>query len=231
MRLTLSLCIFILLFPACQTYQYLTLDSDQAQKNKEYSFSWENDTTRLNYTFSGDGGNLNLVIYNKSTQPMYINWQKSALIRDDRSFSLFDPNASFSGVTVGTHYVHNISGVLALPNGMDFIPPGSSITKALLPIARTGSLITYLPDSIRKHAATEFAGGDVKFREVSFDETRSPVRFKSYLTFMLGSDHSSEFAECQSFYVSRVIETDKSPQMFGFQGWGDRFFIHFPSNP
>ncbi|GGB04668.1 hypothetical protein [Puia dinghuensis] len=227
-RFTLLTLLLASLF-GCNTYQYLTLDSSQIPKTDKHSFSWENDTMRLTYAFMGKGGNMNLIIFNKSSQPIYINWKKSALIRDEHSFSLFDPHASFTGTETGK-YVREINGVFVVPSGMDFIPPGTGITKDLPPVDQTGSFITFMPDSLVWHMATTFGGGQIKYQEASFDETRSPVRFKSYLTFMLGSENSPEFAETQSFYVSRVRQSKLSPELFGYQRQGDQFFIRFPSS-
>src|SRR5258706_7879221 len=138
MRL-LSIGLILLTFSSCASYQYLTLDSPEVQKNNKKEFTWENDTMRLTYNFHGEGGPLSMTVYNKMDKPLFVNWKKSALIRDGQAFSLFDHNVqisgSYSGSSGGGRYFQstsgNISGSFDLPEGMNLIPPGSYITKSL----------------------------------------------------------------------------------------------------
>src|ERR1700744_5157672 len=95
--------LFILVFLAlagitgCSSYQYMTVDSSELKKNAHRQLTWENDTLKLIYDFNGYGGPIRLYVYNKTSQPLYVNWKKSALIRNRYSIGLFNPNVAVNG--------------------------------------------------------------------------------------------------------------------------------------
>ncbi len=149
----------LLIVSSCSTYQYLTVDSPQLKKNDGNQLTFENDTLRLTYIFTGKDGSLNVNIYNKTSQPLYVNWKKSAYIRSEQSVSLFDNNVMILGRAYGKNYYTrnwtsassaNFTASFALPEGVDFIPPVSGISKALPRLGLTGSLETPMPDTVQK---------------------------------------------------------------------------------
>jgi hypothetical protein len=123
--------VFLLTLSACSTYQYLTLDSPQLQKN---------DKNQL------------------TDQPLFVNWKKSALIRNGQSISLYNNN-----IIISANARSQSSGSFSLPEGMDFIPPASGIFKTFPRLERTGMLSTDLPDSVH----------DQQLIETDFAETSS----------------------------------------------------------
>jgi hypothetical protein len=225
---------------SCSTYQYITVDSSQLSKNDKKQLTWENDTLRLIYSINGRGGPFRVDVYNKTSQPLYVNWKKSALIRDERPTPYFDPNVTIYGSSGSVAYTigritianGNSTASFALPEGLDFIPPGTGITKDLPSIARSGDLVTYVSDSIPKEKAMGPDGIYIaKYQRVRYDETQSPIRFKSYITFSLGTQTSPEFAETHSFYVGEVLQTGAEPDMFTLYHpqAGDNVFVKRPA--
>ena len=69
---------FILL-SGCAQYQYVFIDSHLNQNDKK-EFIKENDTVMVKYTFSGENMPITITIYNKLQQPLYIDWERSAVI-------------------------------------------------------------------------------------------------------------------------------------------------------
>ncbi len=66
------------------------------------------------------GGPLNVNIYNKTDQPLYVNWKKSALIRDERSTSLYNNYIMVSGAAsaaiipiIGVQYAASRTNIAA----------------------------------------------------------------------------------------------------------------------
>jgi hypothetical protein len=219
----------------------MTIDSSQLSKNDNKQFTWENDTMRLIYSINGRGGPFRVDVYNKTSQPLYVNWKKSALIRNERLTSYFDPNVTLSGNgnTVGYHIGRIVtasstqfSASFALPEGLDFIPPGTGISKDLPYIARSGDLVTFVSDSLPQE---KISGPDgvyqAKYQRVRYDEKESPIKFKSYMTFTLGTQTSPEFAETHSFYVGEVLQTGASPDLFTLYHStdGDNAFVKRPA--
>jgi hypothetical protein len=216
----------------------MTLSSPGLNKNDKKQFVMENDTMRLTYDFNGKGGPMSVNIYNKSTQPLYVNWKKSALIRDEHSISLFDRNVNFTASSSSATYrfgryasatTGNMAGSFTMPEGVDFIPPGSSISKGLLVVTRPGDIAMVVPDSVTKKSLAGSTGyGAFKYQELGFDENISPLRFKCYLTFVLGNNESQEFAESNSFYAAKLFQSNTSPEQFYlYQQQGDQLFVKF----
>jgi hypothetical protein len=185
------------------------------KKNDGSRLTFENDTLRLTYIFTCKDGPLNVNIYNKTSQPLYVNWKKSAYIRNEQSVSLFWTSTS-----------SNFTASFALPEGVDFIPPATSISKELPQLGLTGSLETAMPDTVRDNRLAMTAAIDIKFKKIRFAADSSPVRFKSYLTFSLGDNDPKEFSETNLFYVAEIDETETGPGDFVlYRQQGDQFYI------
>jgi hypothetical protein len=238
---------FVLLLSACSTYQYMTVDSTQLKKNDHSQLTFENDTLRLTWRLEGKGGAVTLNINNKTDQPLYVNWKKSAFIRNGQATSLFDNNVMIQGNSTAVAYRTGRAAVaagrttvaqgsftasLSLPEGVDFIPPASSLSRQLPDLERTGQLETYLSDSLKekKMIATDDMSYS-RYRQASFDETQSPVRFSSYITFSFGNNNAQEFAETSSFYIGEIWQTSSAPESFTlYRQQGDQFYITTSSN-
>lgn len=240
MRHYLLPAVFLLTLSACSTYQYMTLDSPQLQKNDKNQLILENDTLRLTYNFEGKGGPISIHIYNKTDQPLFVNWKKSALIRNEQSISLYNNNVIISGNTASQSYrlgrytasTGRLAGSFALPEGTDFIPPASGLSKNLPKLERTGILSTDLPDSVHDQQLLEADGiNHVAYKQLHYGEDRSPVRFKSYITFSLGNNNPQEFAETTSFYIGEVCQTNAEPEFFPlYRQQGDQLYVKVSSN-
>jgi len=192
MRTTLSLLLIPLLFTACTTYQYVTIDSTQLQKDKKDLFTMENDTMRLVYSFSGAGGNVTVSVFNKTSQPFYIDWSRSSLIRNDQSFTPQRRDA-------------------------ELIPPQTSITDVVLNLNEQGGGIPRLiiPDTAHSSRYHYPDGSFIKYRQVDYSEARSPIRLKSYLTFLMGPGGATDRVITHSFYVAAAVHSHAYPSGFG----------------
>ena len=122
-------------FSGCLKYQYLTISSDIKQ-NKGNEFVIENDTLLLKYGFRGDGGPIHIYAYNKLDKPIYIDWTKSAIIRNDKSESYVTGQSIISGTVnggsyrVGNNYSINsgsLNGTIRTDQEISFIPPKTFI--------------------------------------------------------------------------------------------------------
>ena len=244
MRYIIPLVILVASLSSCSRYQYMTLNSSQLNKNDQNQFVFENDTIRLTYDFSGSDGPISVNVYNKTNQPLYVNWKKSALIRNEHALSYFDKNAYFWGSSEGYAYRFgnsrsalgsfastgsNFSGTVALPEGMAFVPPGSSISKGLVLLSQTGPMVADIPDSVAEQRVNvDYNLLIAKYRKETFDASTSPVKFKSYLTFVLGSNNTLEFSETNEFFVEEALDTKNVPEDFPlYQQRGDKFYIKY----
>src|SRR6476661_2473888 len=137
--------IFILALSSCSSYQISTLKNVNQQKNSNNNFVFENDTLRITYNFKGENAPLNIHVFNKLKEPLFIDWNKSALILNDASNSFSNKKVNFNATGEGVvdrntlyrDYVtsQSITGSATLPLDVDFIPPNASLEKQPLTIA------------------------------------------------------------------------------------------------
>jgi|GEM_PF-1077724 hypothetical protein len=213
---------------ACNPWQYMTVNSAQLTRNEYHQFIFENDTLRLIYDMAGDGGQVSLRILNKTSQPLTINWEKSAFIRNQQSISMIDKDVIIHGRTIRyTRYTSTFIGSFPQPGNVGLIPPGSEISNDLPTLEKTGPLQVFVADSLPQKKLAETNGvNTIKFRQLHYDESGSPIRFKAYLTFSIGHDNK-EFSVTNNFYVSDVYQADGRPENFSlYHGHGDQIFIH-----
>ena len=153
----------LLFFSSCVTYQYFTVDSSQLPKDDQRSFVVENDTMRLSYSFGGAGGPLTITVFNKTNQALFINWNKSALICNDQSFSLAQTNSAFIGSAVRTGTgTADLSGTVNVAPGLEIVPAQTRISRLVLSLNMTlPQLKMSVPDTARKQQITFPDGGSL----------------------------------------------------------------------
>jgi hypothetical protein len=137
MKLT-SLILAAFLYSSC-TFEYFTLSSDQLSKNENNDFVIENDTLKVTYRFSGEKRPVSITIYNKSNEPLEIDWKKSALIMNGQATSYYSPNLYVNGsvqqdtakryVFGDRSFLANVTADIYVNEPSQFIPPKSSISK------------------------------------------------------------------------------------------------------
>src|ERR1043165_8012455 len=87
MRTILPLLMICVICASCSKYQYITIDSTAVKKNDEQEFIVDNDSIRISYNFGGENAPINLIVENKLDVPVYVDWQESALIVDDKAIT------------------------------------------------------------------------------------------------------------------------------------------------
>jgi len=197
---------------------------------------------RLTYNFHGEGGPVSMTIHNKMDKPLFVNWKKSALIRDGQAYSFFDNHVGFSGgysgytARVGAGFQSssgNFAGSFDLPEGINLVPPGSYITKSLNTVVQPGPLYSNKFTDKAQPQELGFrnaAGTAYKYKVYTFDQSGSPLQFKSYLTFLLANSQQ-EFSVTHSFYVQEVVTTDETPELFSiYKPQGDQMWVKKPAN-
>src|ERR1044072_8385415 len=87
MRAFLLFILLTILIASCSRYQYVTINGSDIKSNNNHEFVEENDSVRIQYTFNGPDAPINLVIVNKTSVPIIIDWSRSALIVNDKAIS------------------------------------------------------------------------------------------------------------------------------------------------
>jgi hypothetical protein len=182
----------------------------------------ENDTLRVQYSFSDYRGRIGIRIYNKTNEPVEIDWRKSALIMEGKALSYFVPNAIISATwekdTIGRSgnsiHLASVNGYVAINEPTQFVPPASGIFK--LPVALPLDTFRKLRvQTSEKVTMKGYNGGRLSYEKVEFTNSASPIHVRSYLTLRIGSlGAQREFIIEHNFYVSEVWETRASPASF-----------------
>jgi hypothetical protein len=104
----------------------------------------ENETLKVTYRFSGDHGPVKITIYNKTNEPLEIDWRKSALIMNGNAYGYYSPNLLLNGSvspdTLRLAYNHSffsdVKANIYVNEPSHFIPPKASISKIPLSLPR-----------------------------------------------------------------------------------------------
>lgn len=215
----LTLLSFVLILLSSCSYQYFTVSGDQVSRNEKNDFVIENDTLRLTYRFSGDQGPVTITIYNKTNEPLEINWKKSALIMNKQAYGYYSPNLFLNGNVRQdtTHSVFsnrsdftNLTAKVYVNEPTQFIPPKSSISKVPLSLPVHA---VFVPQSKKITYKTK-DNFNIKFRRAEYTPEKSPVAFRSYLSFNYGGNELKGFSLDHYFYVSEIWQSASEPDLF-----------------
>jgi len=196
---------------SCTTYYYSTVDTNDrwVTKMDNGDFMQENDSVSITYCFYGENLPVEITIHNKLDQPVFLDWQQSALIVEEAAesdiYSYQDyliPGVSY-GQATGTFSARG-----RVPEYVAFIPPESMMNST--PVTLNNFEFERIPKE--EYTKQPFVKADKKtttLRTIDFTEDDTPLRFRSYLTLYTvnedGSRAKSKAFE-QSFYISRLIK-------------------------
>ncbi len=232
-----------LLFTSCSTYYVSVLNSpDLARDDQKGEYFFENDSIKITYNFFGENAPISIRILNKLNQPLYIDWQRSALIIDSEATSFMGEHMDISGsistsgtssrITrdwTNTSSRSSLDATAALPQSTSFIPPRSSVERTHLELQHV--YYQNIPDSVyRRLQLAQLNGNTAPVRLGKFSEESSPLAMTSYLT-LYTINQENERAQPmifeQDFYVSEVMKMRTNPKnLLSYQNQdGDVFFF------
>jgi hypothetical protein len=123
-----------------------------------------------------------------------------------------------------------INATASLPATVDFIPPQAIVSKS--PMGVTNRMIGNVPDTAYHRVNfTMIDGYSVPVKVATFTEAASPLRFRSYLTLMVGDSTTKPLAVEHTFYVSELITTTHGPEDIWLNSAyrGNQFYIKEPT--
>jgi hypothetical protein len=231
------LSISIIILASCSVYRYTTVESKSIQKNDRAVFSEENDTMRIEYDFSGFGGPVSIMIFNKTNQPLYIDWRRSSIIVNNKAISYFNPNVRIDG-TISSQSIQLtnqvvdgqaiISADLRTQQGSTFIPPQTYTQNTYVYL--TSFVDPRIPIKQMKREKLQIKQFKYHLWKADFSETNTPLFFKSYLTFMLGDNNGQYFSKQHNFYIASSTKTSLNPEdLYNNKIPGNTFVIRSPT--
>lgn len=237
-KLIFLLCITTV-FTSCSSYYYSQLSASKGNvKNEQGCFVTENDSVRIVYSFHGENAPVNVSVFNKTGQPLYIDWQRSALIVNGLAVSYQGEKMKVQGnINASTYdYIYlsgsetyaKFNGVANLPKTMSFIPPHSNVVHT--PLRLENLVFDSIPNN--RYQEIKFAGQESEstyIKILSFSESDSPLCLRSYLVlYMENGNERKPLVFEQNFYLSELIKAGNlKPKNFNDYnaGRGDFFYV------
>lgn len=206
--------LFVVALYACHPYQVLTVASPAARPNEDHELVIENDSLVFTYRFNGVNGPVQVRILNKLQQPVFVDWNRSALIVKGQAITYSPNSVGFSASMPGgasrwnrqwTSGAGQIQGHAQLPAELDFIPPQTAITKQLIGI--TNRPLLNLPDSAFiwvKAKAGGYRGDHIYLAD--FTAANSPLAFTSYVTLLAADSSTRPVVFQHPFFIAEVAK-------------------------
>lgn len=221
------------LLQSCATYYYSKLGpAGNAGFKDEYGdFISGNDSILIVYNFFGEDAPMKIEIINRSSGPVYVDWQRSALVVNDLTVNyrgetiLMNGNVQaniaagdYSGIAAGS-----FDGTATMHKDASFVPPHAKDIH--VPVKLKG--FPFDAVSKNRYQKTKFVkknGAIINVNTVTFDRAETPLFLRSYLTVYAG-DKPQVFE--QSFYLTELIKTHVSPANFedNRSARGDFFYV------
>jgi len=208
---------FLLSLSSCKKFQYLTVVGD-FYKDQTNENLIETDTLLISYNFNGDGCPVAITVFNKSNQPLYIDWSKSSVIINGQRFSYWTDASTIRTNTESTEirWTKNFSSTSSTTNGVivkneriSFIPPKAGIVYIPISIKNSWIEMDYSTgQKINVPCNVESMNGMF----YSFSEENTPFQFRSFITISTNEQFSNPRFFDSNFWVNSIIETQASPE-------------------
>ena len=173
----------LVILTGCNRYQYMYVSSHLDQNEKK-EFIVENDTVQIKYSFTGENFPLTITLYNKLSQPIYIDLERSTVVMNNMQ----------------------IAGPFYRENQISFVAPLSIATLYSNPLK--DQLLDLSPKDTSIHEVTKNKFGII----YSFDDETTPVYFRIILALTVNDDYSYPTFFDYSFWVSDILQTSAGPK-------------------
>lgn len=239
-KLALTLASMALMMSSCSsTYFYSTLETTNydVEKVENGDFLYENDSLWIAHCFKGEDAPIQITVFNKLDVPLYVDWNRSALILNNVAHSYVTGNTQIISSTESTtyHYPWGTSdtrsttqGTMITPKNVSMIPPQTMITEKTLRLAAQF-------DEIAKNKYTKGKLGTkdgmvAPIDRIKFEQDNTPVRFGSYVSVYTKPEDLTGYR--MDFYVTNLIKTKVSPNDLpnDMADRGDTFYQHIRPN-
>lgn len=218
------------------TYFYSTLSSsnESVEKVENGDFLLETDSLWIAYCFKGEGGPMQITVFNKSDKPLYIDWNKSALIINKTAITYGGKTLDLAGgwdaaLLENATAVGRFDGSVSLPKDVSFIPPQSMISE--VPVSLNPSFDNIDKKKYRDMQFVNKIGIASIAKRLDFEQDDTPLAFKSYLTLYYDPNQLLNYE--QNFYLSSIIRTSSikpSNMPNNLTDRGDLFTVVKPAN-
>jgi len=185
-----------------------------SSKNQESLF--ENDTVKIIYSFWSENGSYSFSVYNKLNIPLYIDWKKSSLVKNNDKLNYWSDeiltkssskrNSAYS--YFGYSLLSSESGFSSSikPEQVTFIAPKSTVYK--IQFALNAKSDSKLPKTatIIDVTRSDNPKKKTKISFLNYDENNSPLFFRNFMTLSTSDKFEKEFYIDNGFFVYKISE-------------------------
>ena len=205
MKICLSLLFYVLLLGCTNSiYHVASVESEQV-KPVDSDFVFENEHLRVVYNLWEEGGRMRFALYNKTDQPLYIDWSKSVMVRNDSITAYTQlPPLPKKGFTDIAHYTYQNAvmqpfRMTARANRLTEIPAQRFVAIADFPIRQ-----------VLLHAKT-------KEKLFTYTKENSPLRVGQRLAYSFDKSLTDAHLIEHSFWVNKiqVLQDGEMTRLYG----------------
>jgi hypothetical protein len=206
----------LVVLAGCSNSQFVSVRSDApVESTGQYYF--ENDTVKINYSFKGNNGPVNIHVFNKLPIPLYLDWTRSAVIINQQSISMWKDESNLSAQTETSGYnagynfnasSSETNGVIVRPETVSFIPPQSSVSDSRITLRSNFFDVTTATHVKKSKRKIYSPNGSVNANLYEFQRENSPFTFKTYLTLSTEKNGSHAMHVENEFWVSEILQSD-----------------------
>lgn len=233
-KLTLTLAILAMMMSSCSsTYFYSTLETTNydVEKIDNGDFLFENDSLWIAHCFKGEDAPIQITVFNKLDVPLYVDWNRSALILNNVAHSYVTGETQVYTSTESTTYNYgwgvsdtrgSSESTVVTPKHVDMIPPHTMVSKSTLRLAAQFDEINKNKYTKGKLGTTD--GTMATIERIKFEQTNTPLRFGSYVSVYTKPEDLKGFR--MDFYATHLIKTKAKPSVLpnDMADRGDTFY-------
>jgi len=208
---------------ACSSNYLMTFNGENVTKDEEKgTFSFNNDTLQIDYSFADRDGKIYLRIKNNIDKPVLWDMKSSALIINGKTFSYSAEQAAFNGkvnasvsdMGVSKSSIFNdtwvngyITGSISLPKDVILIPPHAYVDGHYFDFKDdVKSIVRSSPKE--KVYMYDMNGESYAVKLARFEGTESPYVLRSYLSYsILDEGKAIPKTTEQKFYAAQLWQT------------------------
>jgi hypothetical protein len=204
-----------LLFSCSNQFAHLYETKPMSNLNNQES-SFENDSIRIVYSFWSESGSYSFSLYNKLSIPLYIDWKKSSLVKNNDKLNYWsDETLTKSSSRRNSGYSYFGYSLLSSESGFSssikpeqvtFIAPKSKVYK--IQFFLNGKSDSRLPKTAKNEIVPRSNNQKKKTKTsyVNYDEKNSPLLFRNFMTLSTSDKFDKEFYIDNGFYVFKISE-------------------------
>ncbi|MFV0420444.1 MAG: hypothetical protein ACK5KT_17180 [Dysgonomonas sp.] len=191
------------------TYYYSTLDTanEYVKKVDNGDFLAETDSLWIAYCFKGENAPIQITIFNKLDEPLFVDWEHSTLVIDSIPYPYTGAEAILyenDSLSTNLNYTQAIeNGDMEMSENISTIPPNTMLSN--IPLYLNPNLSKLDKELFKDGSMSDKYGQVKKINRADFEAQNSPFKFKSQLILYTQEGNAMQFE--QDFFLTNQIKT------------------------